>query len=103
MANRDAPLTFFGMGLPAGSLVFLKSRLRLYSVSAIAANKPRITRISRISDTKVDRLLPKTMANSSRRRRRYQAAKPQHLHNALRITRPNYASLGRGSPTRYRT
>src|SRR5882757_1116670 len=35
MMNRDAPLTFFGAGLPAGSLVFLKSRLRLYSVSAI--------------------------------------------------------------------
>jgi hypothetical protein len=28
-------LTFLGAGLPAGSLVFLKSRLRLYSVSAI--------------------------------------------------------------------
>src|SRR5882757_7501023 len=35
MTNRDAPLTFFGAGLPAGSPVFLKSRLRLYSVSAI--------------------------------------------------------------------
>jgi len=31
----DAPFTFFGAGLPAGSLVFLKSRFRWYSVSAI--------------------------------------------------------------------
>src|SRR6266700_1884446 len=29
MTNRDAPLTFFGAGLPAGSPVFLKSRRRL--------------------------------------------------------------------------
>jgi hypothetical protein len=46
MTNREAPLTFFGAGLPAGSLVFLKSRLRLYSVSAIPTqNKPRIARM----------------------------------------------------------
>src|SRR5262252_3478263 len=48
MTNRDAPLTFFGTGLPAGSLVFLKSRLRLYSVSAITANLTRIAEMTRV-------------------------------------------------------
>src|SRR6266403_2916357 len=36
MTKRDAPLTFFGNGLPAGSAVFLKSRFLLYSSRAIS-------------------------------------------------------------------
>jgi hypothetical protein len=38
MTNREAPLTFFGSGLPAGSAVSLKSRLRLYSANPILPN-----------------------------------------------------------------
>src|SRR6266481_5296781 len=40
MTKCDAPLTFFGSGLPAGSVVFLKSRFRLYSASPIL---PKLT------------------------------------------------------------
>src|SRR4051794_1508676 len=38
MTKRDAPLTFFGNGFPAGSAVRRKSRFRLYSSSAISCN-----------------------------------------------------------------
>src|SRR5215469_18278482 len=40
MTKRDAPLIFFGSGLPAGSAVFSKSRFLLYSANPIP---PKLT------------------------------------------------------------
>ena len=65
MTKRDAPLTFFGNGLPTGSAVVLKSRFRLYSASPI----PILNLATRRFRTIGPRLILNFGGTCSRRRR----------------------------------